>query len=420
MARSLPVETRPLAIWWIRRDLRLNDNPALEALLAAGRTALPVFVIDPGLWRPTQVGETRLAFLLGGLHQLNEALHERGSYLIVRKGPPEEALAQLASEQEAHEIYYQEDVSPYSRRRDTRVARRRAGVAELVSVGSPAIRPPGTVVKPDGLPYRTFTPFSRAWKALPGQPGLGLVDPQKAPSRLPAALGTPPGISSQPLPNWPALPADHPFPPGEMAARRRLADFAAEGMAGYAERRDRLDLAGTSGLSPYLRFGMLAPERAYAAARQAAEQAAAAGDLPAQQGAESWTGATTRPISPPGAAGRTGYPIVDAAMRQLAETGWMHNRARMIVASFLTKDLLIDWRWGERYFMQHLLDGDPAANNGGWQWTAGTGTDAAPYFRMFNPASQGQRQVGCRIGQDYPAPIVEHAAARQRALEAYR
>ena len=226
-----------------------------------------------------------------------------------------------------------------------------------------------------------------------------------------------------PIPDEPWLPPAVPFPPGEAEALRRLRAFAGDATApirGYVDDRNRMDLDGTSQLSPYLRFGMVSAQRAAVAALNAMEQAT---DAPARQGAETWLteliwrefymailhhfphvleqAFQERLRSIPWqndeaefaawCEGRTGYPVVDAAMRQLVTTGWMHNRARMIVASFLVKDLLIDWRWGERFFMQHLVDGDPAANNGGWQWTAGVGTDAAPYFRVFNPSLQGAK-----------------------------
>jgi deoxyribodipyrimidine photo-lyase len=297
-----------------------------------------------------------------------------------------------------------------------------------------------------------------------------------------------PELSSLEIPTEPVLPASVPFPPAEAEARRRLRAFADGEGAGsiyqYAEGRDRMDLDGTSKLSPYLRFGMLSARQAVIAALRARE---AASDAQSRSGAETWLneliwrefymailarfphvleqsfranlqGIVWENDEDAFAAwceGRTGYPVVDAAMRQLVETGWMHNRARMIVASFLVKDLLIDWRLGERFFMQHLVDGDPAANNGGWQWTAGTGTDAAPYFRIFNPTLQGKRhdpdgayvrrwvpeltkvpdryihepskmsldaqqEAACIIGRDYPAPIVDHAWARERVLNAYR
>lgn len=274
------------------------------------------------------------------------------------------------------------------------------------------------------------------------------------------------------------------FPAGEAEAQQRWKKFSDSTINRYAADRNRMDLDGTSGLSPYLRFGMLSVRQAAWAVREAD---ALARDATARQGTETWLSeliwrefysailyhfpyvrrTAFRPElrSIPWrddaagfdawAEGRTGFPVVDAAMHQLNATGWMHNRARMITASFLTKDLLIDWRQGERYFMQHLLDGDPAANNGGWQWTAGTGTDAAPYFRVFSPVIQGkkfdphgvyvrqwvselsaipdefihtpwkmptdmQARVGCVIGKNYPAPIVDHAIARQRVLAAYR
>jgi deoxyribodipyrimidine photo-lyase len=288
------------------------------------------------------------------------------------------------------------------------------------------------------------------------------------------------------MPTEPTLPSGVPFLPGEAEAQRRLATFGQGEKAPvfrYAGGRNRMDLAGTSGLSPYLRFGMVSARQAAATARGALEHAP---NAEARKGAETWLneliwrefyltilyhfpqvrGASFRPeydqiawVNDEAAfaawqEGRTGYPVVDAAMRQLKESGWMHNRARMIVASFLVKDLLIDWRWGERWFMQHLVDGDPGANNGGWQWTAGTGTDAAPYFRIFNPVLQSekydpdgeyirqwvpeladvphkfihapwemptevQKEAGCLIGRDYPEPIIDHKQARERTLAAY-
>ncbi len=307
----------------------------------------------------------------------------------------------------------------------------------------------------------------------------------------PKKLETPEAIQSLPIPNA-EVPGGHLFPPGEQEAQQRLTAFTrnihpTKGVLvpapvfSYASGRDRQDWEGTSRLSPYLRFGMLSARQAVSAAYQAI-QTAPGGE--ALKSAETWLNELiwrefyihilyhfprvrrenfrlphVRWVNNPQhfeawRHGQTGYPVVDASMRQLQHTGWMHNRSRMIVASFLTKDLLIDWRWGERWFMQHLIDGDPAANNGGWQWTAGTGTDAAPYFRIFNPISQSMKhdphgehirrwlpelsnvpdefihepwkmsaeiqvQAGCRIGVDYPFPIIDHSQARERALEAY-
>ena len=450
------------AIWWLRRDLRLADNDAL----AAARRVVPVFILDPALLDGPTSSPTRTAFLLGGLRVLDSGLRARGSRLVVRRGRPADELARMVAETGAAAVYAEDDHSPYARRRDDAVAR----VVPLHLIGSAAIRPPGTVLKADGAPYSVFTPFSRAWLAQP------LPDPAEL-RPAPAALPDPGDVAGMPIPDSPTLPPAVPFPPGEAEAQRRLRRFIDGPIAAYDDMRDRMDVDGTSRLSPYLRFGMLAPRAAAVAALSA---------RPAGQGAARWLNeliwrdfyshilyhfphVARAGFRPAGRAawlndpddfaawceGRTGYPIVDAAMRQLAESGWMHNRARMIVASFLVKDLLIDWRWGERWFMRRLVDGDPAANNGGWQWTAGTGTDAAPYFRIFNPVTQGrkfdptgeyvrrwlpvlagvppaqihepwrlslaqQRAAGCVLGEEYPYPIVDHAFARRRALDVGR
>jgi deoxyribodipyrimidine photo-lyase len=463
------------ALWWVRRDLRLTDNQALAAALAHADRVIPVFVLDPTLLDSPYVGPKRVAFLLGGLRRLDEDLRARGSRLIVRRGHPREELSALLAECGAEAILTEEDFTPYAQKRDSGVAER----LPLHRVGGRIVHPPGTVLKADGTPYTVFTPFSRRWKTL-SPPQASTVLP--APDRLPA----PPEVGSLPIPEELALPPTVPFPPGEAEAQRRLRAFV-EGddppIHRYAKARDRLDMDGTSRLSPYLHLGMVSARQAMVAALEAI---AAAPDAEASKGAETWldeliwrefyvhilyhfpyvleqsfrAGLRAVPWENDEEAlaawceGRTGYPVVDAAMRQLVETGWMHNRARMIVASFLVKDLLIDWRWGERYFMQQLVDGDSASNNGGWQWTAGTGTAAAPYFRIFNPVLQGkkfdpkgtyvrrwvpelaqvpdrfihqpwkmpldiQQEAGCVVGQDYPAPIVDHAWARERTLAAY-
>jgi deoxyribodipyrimidine photo-lyase len=462
----------PTAIWWIRRDMRLTDNQALTTALAQADYVLPVFILDPALLASPYAGDKRLAFLWDGLRDLEASLRRCGSRLIVRQGQPEAQLADLLAQSKATAIYAEDDFSPYARRRDARIAEK----LPLHRVGGVTVHPPDAIQKADGRPYTVFTPFSKAWKALP-LPQLNHIRP--APARIP----TPDNITSHHLPTQPALPASGPFFPGEAVAQRRLKQFHQESIYHYANTRNRLDLDGTSGLSPYLRFGMLSARQAAAHAITAIENAPTAA---ARRGAETWLneliwrefyvsilhhfphvrGASFRPeydhipwrndqeAFTAWTEGRTGYPVVDAAMRQLVQTGWMHNRARMIVASFLVKDLLIDWRWGERFFMQHLIDGDPAANNGGWQWTAGVGTDAAPYFRIFNPVLQSQKfdpdggylrrwlpelagvpvqyihtawqmpasvqqQSGCYIGRDYPHPLVDHNQVREQTLAAY-
>jgi deoxyribodipyrimidine photo-lyase len=456
----------PVALWWIRRDLRLHDTPALCAALEAAGRVLPVFVLDPALWeRSPYVGDKRRAFLLGSLRALDEDLRARGSRLVLRRGDPVEVLARLVRESGAGAVFAQGDVSPYARRRDRRVAE----ALPLRRTGGLTVRPLDAVRKRDGGPYRVYSPYRRTWMSLSLPAREDLLP---APERIP----TPEGVAGMAIPEAPALPASVPFPPGEAAARRRLTRFTEGAITRYAEDRDRMDRDGTSRLSPYLRFGVLSPRAAMVAALEA--------DGP---GAKTWRDeliwrefylsvlyhfpqvrersfrAAYRDVAwrdDPAAftawqEGRTGYPVVDAGMRQLRATGWMHNRARMIVAAFLAKDLLIHWRKGERHFMQHLVDGDPAANNGGWQWSAGTGTDAAPYFRVFNPVLQGEKHdpqgayvrrwvpelaqvptehvhspwemspeeqvnAGCIVGEDYPAPIVDHPQARERALATYR
>ncbi|MCU0501204.1 MAG: DNA photolyase family protein, partial [Anaerolineae bacterium] len=432
--------------------------------------------------------EKRLAFLFGGLRALDADLRARGSRLIVRRGDPATELARLVSETGATAVFAEEDVWPYARRRDTAVA----ALAPLRLTAGLTIHPSDVVRKADGGVYTVFTPYSRAWKALPPPRRSDLLTPQHLASQR---LGPAVDLASLPIPDKPVLPASVPFPPGELEALRRLAAFTGlsprssvarppSSVHHYADDRNRMDLEGTSRLSPYLRFGMISARQCAVAALEAL---ASAPNDAARPGATTWLNeliwrefytailyhfpnVLQEAFQPELRAipwsndpaqfaawceGRTGYPIVDAAMQQLVETGWMHNRARMIVASFLVKDLLIDWRWGERFFMEHLIDGDPAANNGGWQWTAGVGTDAAPYFRVFNPTLQAarfdpdgayvrrwlpelarvparhihapwlmppdvQRQAGCIIGQDYPAPIVDHATARERVLAAYK
>jgi len=459
------------AIWWVRRDLRLADNQALTAALDQANQILPVFVLDPALMASPWVGEKRLAFLYDGLRALDHDLRQRGSYLVIRRGEPVRVLAGLRREIDADVILAEADFSPYARERDQRAAME-LPIEFMLGL---TVHSPDDVVKADGSPYTVFTPFSRAWRARawPGEP-------------LPAPrhIATPAAIESEDIPDTPRMPGSVPFRAGEAEAKRRLASFTRKALASYDEDRNQMALDGTSGLSPYLRFGMLSARQAVSAARQAAEMAS---DVRARRSAEAWLNEliwrefyiavlyhhphARRTAFRPSlrripwindredfaawAEGRTGYPVVDAAMRQLLQTGWMHNRARMITAMFLTKDLLVDWRWGERHFMQHLVDGDPASNNGGWQWAAGTGTDAAPYFRVLNPVLQGarfdpdgayvrrfvpelakvpakyihspwtmpadvQRQVGCVIGKDYPAPLVDHKLARERALLAYR
>lgn len=446
-------------MWWARRDLRLHDNPALAAALQHPQV-VPVFVLEPRLQCASR---RRTAFLLGGLRALDRSLRERGSSLVVRSGDSSEVLPQLVQEIGACAVYAQADVSPLGRRLEREVAAR----APLRLVAWPTVQAPDAVRTGGGHPYAVYGAFRRRILHLPVRELL------PTPDRLPAH-----SVTGDPLPEL-----SSPLPAGEEDALARLHSFLEGPIYRYHQERNRLDRAATSRLSPYLRFGVLSPVSAYHCALRAARQAPEAA---ARKGAEAWRDEllwreffahvlyhfphTRRlPLRPESGRipwdnderlfrawreGRTGYPLVDAAMRELVETGWIHNRARMVVASFLVKNLLVDWQWGERHFMEHLVDGDPASNGGNWQWVAGVGADAAPYFRVFNPVVQGQRfdpdgayvrrwlpelaQVpapyvhapwtlprddqiayGCRVGRDYPAPVVDFATSRRRALERY-
>ena len=451
-----------MILHWFRRDLRLDDHAALAA--AEGEPVLPVFILDPGLARSSRVGAPRVAFLLEALRSLDGALRVQGSRLIVRAGEPAQMLGALLAETGARWVSFAADYSPYARRRDARVQ----AVLPARAYDDQLIHPPGRVLARDGRPYTVFTRFKNAW--------LGLPPP--APIRTRPAWARP-GIASDAIPALAdlgfSLPDGFPLPPASASgAQARLREFVEKDLSRYAEGRDALAADSTSRLSPYLRFGLLSPRQAYWAAAAAREPQAGP---ESEASVSAWiseliwrefyqhvlyhfprvANQNMRPgyeqvpwrEAPDDFAawreGRTGYPVVDAAMRQLAQTGWLPNRARMIAASFLTKDLLIDWREGERYFMQALVDGDPAANNGGWQWCAGTGADAQPYFRVFNPVLQSRKfdpggaylrrwvpelhalpeeQVHAPwergvFPAGYPKPIIDHAFARRRALEAF-
>ena len=383
-----------ITIWWIRRDLRLTDNTAFHTALAAG-SVLPVFILDPAF---DSSSARRRNFLYDGLHALDKDLRERGSFLVIRRGRPLDVLTQLINETKAEAIFAEEDFTPYARKRDLEVEHH----LPLHLVSGQTVHHPNAVLKVDGKPYTVYTPYSKAWKAkLPAK-----LELHSAPEKI----NTPFEITNENLPPFKVNPL---FPAGEREALARLEEFTFRKIHSYGDERNRMDLDGTSSLSLYIHFGMLGLRQAVSAARQAIGQKRGAGadvwlneliwrefyiqilyhfphvtktaynrslaNIPWRNNVsefEAWK------------RGETGVPVVDAAMRQLKEIGWMHNRARMIVASYLVKDLLIDWRWGEAWFMENLLDGDIAANNGGWQWTAGTGTDAAPYFRVFNPVLQ--------------------------------
>jgi deoxyribodipyrimidine photo-lyase len=438
------------SVLWFRRDLRLDDHPALIAAAAEG-DVVPLFVVDPAF---AGAGAPRRAFLAGCLAELRR---DTNSALVIREGDPATVVPAVAAAAGADTVHATEDFGPYGRRRDAAVAEALAAVGRrLTLTGSPYAVAPAAVVKDNGQPYAVFTPFARAWRAA------GWDDPAPAPDVRWAC-----GVDSEPLPEAPAVGAQLP-PAGERAAQERLEEFLAKDLGSYDADRDRPDLDATSHLSPYLRWGCLHPRqalvhlgrsRAHDRFRTELAWREFYADVLFRQPRSAWwnhdermdameidAGPAAEDRFAAWAGGQTGFPIVDAGMRQLLATGWMHNRVRMVTASFLVKDLHLPWQWGARHFLAHLVDGDLASNSHGWQWVAGTGTDAAPYFRIFNPLTQSQRfdprgdyirrwlpeladiatadvhapsagGRGAPLG--YPAPMVDHAEEREEALRRY-
>ncbi|SHF71680.1 cryptochrome/photolyase family protein [Geodermatophilus nigrescens] len=451
----------PTALLWFRRDLRLSDHPALVAAVeAAGAdgAVVPVFVVDPRLWEPS--GRPRRQFLRDCLADLRE---QTGGALVVRSGDPARVVPDLVRETGAESVHVSFDAGVYGRARDTAVERA-LGDVPLVRTGSPYGVTPGRLTKNDGTPFKVYSPFARAWRAR------GIHSPAPRPDAVPWAEG----LRSEDLPPAQDLDGTQLPPAGEAAAHDAWALFREQRLAGYADTRNLPGTAGTSRLSPHLKYGTLHPRTLVAEAEPLAEDHGEAverfvGELiwrdfyadvlwhrpdtahaafnPDMQRMRYDTGPVAEEHFAAWAEGRTGYPIVDAGMRQLHGEAWVHNRVRMIVASFLTKDLHVDWWRGAVYFHDHLVDGDIASNHHGWQWVAGTGTDPSPYYRVFNPTRQGQqfdpdgtyvrrwvpelRDVPDRYVHEpwtmpggppdgYPAPIVDHAEERQVALARYQ
>ena len=383
------------SILWFRRDLRLGDHPALLAAAAAADEVVPLFVLDPALLRSAGARAGRLRASLTALRG------DLDGALVIRTGDPAEVVPDLAAELGAGEVHVTVETTPYGRRRDDRVAARLDAVgARLVPTGSPYAAGPGTVRTAQGGPYRVFTPFSRAWRAQ-GWPAP--ADPADVAWRT--------GVPGEPLDG-----PDEPGDAGERAALKRWKAFLETELTSYGIDRDRPDLDATSRMSVPLKYGEVHPRTLLAdLARRRSPATAASVDRFVTELAWREFYADVLWHDPESAwhdwrdelrgmpyddepglveawrAGRTGYPFVDAGMRQLLAEGWMHNRLRMVTASFLVKDLHTWWPVGARHFLEHLLDGDLASNNHGWQWVAGTGTDAAPYFRVFNPVTQGLR-----------------------------
>jgi len=439
------------SVLWFRRDLRLADNPALLAAAADSHEVLPVFVVDPALWNVAE--GPRQHYLASSLADLST----RVNGLHIRYGKPEEVIPDVVREFTADSVHIAADFSPYGRERDARVEKALAATSTpLIATGSPYAVAPGRVTKLDGTPYRVYTPFYRAWRThgwrAPADDAHD-VDWITAPGEsLP--------VPSTPLPY--ALP-----PAGEKAAWDRWELFHATHLADYAELRDRPAVDGTSALSHHLKYGEIHPRSLLAELGESTAHdtfrkelawrefyadvlfhnpASAATSLDSRYESMRWIDPDDDEFDRYFTAwctGTTGYPFVDAGMRQLLAEGWMHNRVRMVVASFLIKDLHIRWQHGAQHFMRNLRDGDIASNSHGWQWTAGCGTDASPFYRVFNPVSQGLKcdpsgdyvrryipelahlpgrtahepwdTLG-GLDQGYPERIVDHAVERQVAL----
>jgi deoxyribodipyrimidine photo-lyase len=457
---------------WLRRDLRLHDHPALRAALNDGGPLVPVFCFDPRLLGGRHASGPRTQFLLECLADLDESLRRRGSGLMMRHGLPEHVLPELARELAANRVLWTGDVSPFATRRDEAVRREleAVGLEAGVLPGLFVLDAPGALLTSADTPYRVFTPFHRAWlrrarrEVLSAPRSLPALPRKLAPGRLPTLrdLGLDETVEAA-------------APGGERTGRRRMQRFLAKAVAGYGSGRDDLSADASSRLSAYLHFGCISPRElevrlsggpgAQEFRRQLCWRDFYAHVLvhfpgnarrefqERYRGSIRWSRGRKRFEA--WCEGRTGYPLVDAAMRQLRREGWMHNRARLVVGSFLTKDLGVDWRRGERWFMRLLIDGDEASNNGNWQWIASVGVDPQPPSRrIYNPARQQarydpdgayvrryvpelrdvpdayliepwtmpaeiQQDAGCVIGEDYPAPIVNHAAARREALARY-
>ena len=441
------------SVWWVRRDIRLGDNGALQSAAAAG-TVVPLFVWEDNLL--TGAGDFRRAFLFDALESLDDSV---GRALIYRDGPAVTAVPEFCRLVGADTVHITEDFAPWGRARDAEVERALAASGvRLVRADTPYVIAPGTVRKDDGTPLKVFTPFYKRWLTHRwssfGDGAVEFADHRD----LCAGPRRREGFQ-----------AASPVPAGESAAWRRFDEWSSRAMDRYKDDRNNPALDGTSMMSPYLKFGVVHPRQlldrldATSGAEHFRSEIAWRefyADVLFHQPRTAWENLQPKmdaiKVDTDDAArerfavfcrGETGYPVVDAGIRQMLATGWMHNRVRMIVASFLVKDLHLPWQLGARFFMEHLVDGDIASNNHGWQWTAGTGTDAAPYFRVFNPTSQGAKfdpsgdyvrrfvpeladvdskhihdpsGLGLLAPEGYPAPMVDHAAERNEALARYK
>lgn len=482
MQRQATVDTAAPVVVWFRQDLRLADNPSVQAAAASGQPFVGLYVLDdatPGRWR---IGGAGRWWLHHSLAALARDITTLGGTLVLRRGPAATVVPAFLAEVGATTIHWSRCYEPFAVTRDTalKAALKQAGV-RVESHKASLLYEPWEVTTASGGPFKVYTPFWRA--CLRNRPDFRVL---AAPSRLAGPLRP---IATEELADWQLLPCrpnwarrfSPQWQPGSAGAAAKLNTFLERAIANYADGRNRPDQPLTSGLSPHLHFGEISPRQVFSAVEAALHTARApAKDVEKFCAELGWREfayhllhhnptlpeANFRPefdrlgwsedVAGIAAwrAGQTGYPIVDAGMRQLWATGWMHNRVRMITASFLIKHLMVDWRVGQDWFWDTLVDADLANNAASWQWVAGSGADAAPYFRIFNPVTQGERfdphgdyvrtfvpelsglpasvihqpwtapplllqEAGVRLGSTYPAPIVDHASARTRALAAF-
>jgi deoxyribodipyrimidine photo-lyase len=468
--------TRP-ALLWLRQDLRLADNPALLAAMAGGRAVLPVFVLDDAAAGRHRHGAASRWWLEHSLASLGADLAARGAPLLLARGAAATILPALARAVGAAEIHAMRAYEPWARAQSRTVHEAIEAAGGRLHLHTSAIlREPHTVASGSGKPYAVYSPFAKALFAA-GEPPAPLPAPDAIRGVAHPAGGE--ALTLYPVPGQPDWAArfSETWQPGEAGAAARLARFAAKALGRYDADRNLPGIEGSSGLSPHLRWGEVSPRQVWHAARAAGATASGTEtflkeilwrefayhllwhqptmpDRPLRAEFETFPWAENPALLRAWQRGQTGYPIVDAGMRQLWQTGWMHNRVRMIVASFLVKHLLQPWQAGEAWFWDTLVDADLASNSASWQWVAGSGTDAAPYFRVFNPVLQGEKfdgdgaylrrwvpelarlpnglihkpweappalllAAGVKLGATYPRPIVDHAEARAKALAAF-
>ncbi|MBC8127879.1 MAG: deoxyribodipyrimidine photo-lyase [Gloeobacteraceae cyanobacterium ES-bin-144] len=463
-------DSQTAVIHWYRRDLRISDNLAFFHAAATGLPVIPVYFLSDWKKSHTWTGHKRQQFLCGCLDSLSKNLGAVGGRLLIRKGDPVSGLRKLIIESHTVALHFNNDPDPFGKTVENHIRKMCAEIGvECHGHADATLHQPDEVLTQSGQPYRVYTPYSRNWLALPKPIPLGKPSSIRTPTHLPS-------LEIPTVAHWGLRTVEFSFPePSERAARLRLKHAVSGKIQAYATKRDLPAAGGTSRISQDLRFGLISIRTVFAEAMKARTSA----NVSARSGIDTfikelawrefyfailhfypnvldeefnadWRGL---PWDEPSELfdawkeGRTGFPIVDAGMRELLHTGFMHNRVRMITAMFLTKDLHIDWKQGESHFMQHLLDGEIASNNGGWQWSAGTGADAAPYFRIQNPWSQTLRydpagiyikrwlpelatvhhtlfmeppKAGKPIAPGYPAPCLDHKTERERTLAIFK